>query len=126
MNRVTHFEIHASDPDRATIFYKEVFGWEITKWEGPFDYWMIKTGSDGTPGINGAIMRRANSIAGNYFMAYVCTVDVEDIDAMMQKVKTAGGIVQGDKQEIPKTGWHVYCKDTEGNVFGLMQPAEKK
>jgi predicted enzyme related to lactoylglutathione lyase len=27
-----------------------------------------------------------------------------------------------DKQAIPGIGWFTYCRDTEGNVFGIMQP----
>jgi predicted enzyme related to lactoylglutathione lyase len=37
MPRVVYFEIPADDPERAAKFYKEVFGWKIDKWEGPFD-----------------------------------------------------------------------------------------
>jgi predicted enzyme related to lactoylglutathione lyase len=38
MPRVVHFEIAANDPDKAAAFYQEVFGWKITKWEGPQEY----------------------------------------------------------------------------------------
>ena len=54
MPRVVHFEIHADDPQRAANFYQNVFGWQINKWEGPEDYWLVTTGADNEPGINGA------------------------------------------------------------------------
>ena len=57
MPRVIHFEIHADDPERAVRFYREIFGWEINKWPGPHDYWLIKTGAN-APGIDGGLMRR--------------------------------------------------------------------
>jgi len=44
MPRVVHFEIHADDPQRAANFYQGVFGWDIKKWEGPEDYWLVTTG----------------------------------------------------------------------------------
>ena len=25
-------------------FYTTLFGWEISKWDGPADYWLIRTG----------------------------------------------------------------------------------
>lgn len=53
MPRVVHFEVHADDPERAANFYSGVFGWELAKWEGPQDYWLITTGPDDEPGING-------------------------------------------------------------------------
>src|SRR2546423_564561 len=55
MPRVIHFEIHADDPDRAVRFYQTVFAWEFTRYGGPMDYRLIKTGPDGEPGINPAI-----------------------------------------------------------------------
>src|SRR5260370_14373645 len=58
MSRVIHFEIPASDPERASAFYKKVFGWKIEKWPGPTDYWLVNTGAEGTPGINGGLMKK--------------------------------------------------------------------
>jgi hypothetical protein len=52
-----HFELPADDPKRAIAFYEKVFGWTITKWDAPMDYWLVTTGNDDEPGINGAIMR---------------------------------------------------------------------
>ena len=60
MSRVTHFEVMAEDPERATAFYSKVFDWEIYKWDGPEDYWLITTGAVDTPGINGAIVTRGD------------------------------------------------------------------
>ena len=59
MPRVIHFEIPADNPDRAVRFYSDVFGWQFNKWEGPVEYWLITTGADGQPGINGGMLRRA-------------------------------------------------------------------
>ena len=55
MSKVIHFEIPADDPERAIKFYKDVFGWEIEKWELG-DYWLVSAGPEDEPGINGAIM----------------------------------------------------------------------
>ena len=51
--RIVHFEIPADDPGRAIAFYGKAFGWTFDKWDGPMEYWMIKTG-DG-PGIDGGV-----------------------------------------------------------------------
>ena len=68
-----------------------MFGWEISKWEGPQDYWLIKTGPDGTPGINGGLLRRHGAIDGQAVIAYVCTIDVPALDDYLQKVAAHGG-----------------------------------
>src|SRR5260370_7031201 len=60
MSRVIHFEIPASDPERASAFYKKVFGWKIEKWPGPTDYWLVNTGAEGTPGINGGLLKKTD------------------------------------------------------------------
>ena len=121
MARVVHFEIHADDPGRASAFYKDIFGWEFTKWEGPMDYWLIKTGEDGTTGINGGMVKRQGPITGDSVIAYVCTIDVESVDNYISKVTSSGGSIALAKNAIPGMGWLVYCKDTEGNIFGMMQ-----
>ncbi len=121
MPRVVHFEIHAADPERAVNFYKTLFDWQFQKWEGPMDYWVVTTGPDDQPGINGGLVRRQGEIDGQTVIAYVCTVDVADVDASANKATSSGGEVVVPKMPIPGVGWLVYCKDTEGNLFGMMQ-----
>ena len=121
MSRVVHFEIHAADPERAVNFYQTLFGWTFQKWEGPMDYWLIITGPDDQRGINGGLVRRQGEIDGQAVIAYVCTVDVENVDASVQSAIDNGGQVALPKMPIPGMGWLAYCKDTEGNIFGVMQ-----
>ena len=121
MPRVVHFEIHAADPDRAVNFYTTLFGWSFQKWEGPMDYWLVTTGPNEQPGINGGLVRRQGEIDGQAVIAYVCTVDVEDLDASVQTALDSGGQIALPKMPIPGMGWLAYCKDTEGNIFGMMQ-----
>ena len=121
MPRVVHFEIHAADPDRAVNFYQTLFGWTFQKWEGPMDYWLIITGPDDQRGINGGLVRRQGEIDGQAVIAYVCTIDVENLDASVQTALDNGGQIALPKMPIPGMGWLAYCKDTEGNIFGVMQ-----
>jgi hypothetical protein len=55
--RVIHFEISANDPEKKVAFYQNVFGWKITKWEGPQEYWLVETSPSEEPGINGGIFQ---------------------------------------------------------------------
>jgi predicted enzyme related to lactoylglutathione lyase len=122
MPRVVHFEIHAAEPEKAVAYYQAVFGWEFTKWEGPMDYWLIKTGPDGEPGINGGMIRRHGGIDGTAVIAYVCTVGVPALDATIEAINVAGGQIVVPRMAIPHVGWLAYAKDTQGNIFGVMQP----
>jgi uncharacterized protein len=121
MPRVAHFEIHASEPEKAVAFYEQVFGWKFTKWAGPADYWLITTGPDGEPGINGGLMRREGGppTEGQAVNSYVCTVTVDSVDAMVEKITAAGGLVVVPKMPIPGVGWLAYAKDPAGNLFGV-------
>jgi len=121
MGRVTHFEIHADQPERAVVFYRAVFGWEINKWAGPGEYWLIKTGPDSAPGINGGLLKRPVGIGGKGLNAFCCTVDVAQVDESVSRALAAGGAIAMAKMAVPGIGWLAYCLDTEGNTFGMMQ-----
>ena len=43
MDSVVHFEIPADDVKRASAFDKKAFGWDLTKYEGDMEYWMVGT-----------------------------------------------------------------------------------
>lgn len=124
-NPVIHFEIQADDTTRAAKFYKDVFDWKIdqmmTKEQGGMDYWGIVTRPEGTPGINGGMYQRP---ADDKLTTYDCTIQVENLDAMIEAVKNAGGKIRREKMEIPGVGWFAGGEDTEGNRFGMMQPTE--
>jgi predicted enzyme related to lactoylglutathione lyase len=120
MPRPIHFEIHADEPERAVAFYQKLFGWQFTAWEGPMPYWIIKTGEG--PGIDGGLLPRKGSVTPDAPMiAYVCTIEVTALEDQLAKVLSLGGAIALPKQPIPGVGWLAYAKDTEGNVFGLMQ-----
>lgn len=119
MSRVVHFELPAEDPRRAASFYEEVFGWTTSGWEGPADYLLVSTGSDSEPGINGAILRRAAPVESTTNI-----VAVESVDDYTQRVTRAGGELVREKTAIPSVGYVAYCRDPEGNVFGIFQSDE--
>jgi predicted enzyme related to lactoylglutathione lyase len=115
MPRVIHFELFADEPERAAKFYNDVFGWKSDKW-GEQDYWLISTGEEGTPGINGGMGRReANR------MQTTNTIDVPSVDEYVEKITSAGGKVVAPKMPITGVGYLAYCMDTENNLFGIIQ-----
>ena len=111
------FTLPADDPKRAIAFYEKVFGWTIVKWEGPFDYCQITTGPDDQPGINGAITPRMTRE-----QVTTDTIAVESLDDSLEQIVAAGGTITQPKQAIPGIGYVAYCTDTEGNLFGVIQP----
>lgn len=120
MARVVHFEIHAEHPQRAIDFYSKLFGWSFNSWGGQ-EYWLITTGPQEQPGIDGGLVRREGAIDGQAVIAYVCTMDVDSLDAYVKNAAALGGSIAVPKMAVPGVGWLAYCKDTEGNIFGMMQ-----
>ncbi|MEO8346756.1 MAG: VOC family protein [Betaproteobacteria bacterium] len=122
MNRPIHFEIHAEQTDRAIAFYTKLFDWKFEQWAGQ-PYWLVTTGDAAAPGINGGLLPRQGPgpAAMAPVSAFVCTIDVADLDGMVAKAVAAGGTIALAKMPIPTMGWLAYCKDTEGNIFGMMQ-----
>jgi predicted enzyme related to lactoylglutathione lyase len=119
MPRVVHFEISANEPEKVISFYRNVFDWQIDAWQGPQPYWLVNTGSPDQPGINGGIFKPKELFTGT-----VNTIEVDDLDQYLDKVKTNNGQVVVEKFTIPGVGDLAYCKDVEGTIFGLMQPIE--
>jgi uncharacterized protein len=122
MNRPNHFEIYTADPESVQPFYRDVFGWKFQKFEGgPIEYWLVTTGSDKNPGINGGMTRpREGQSSGT-----INTVAVESLDQTIRNIEQRGGKICVPKMAIPKVGWLAYGEDPAGNVFGIIEPDEK-
>jgi uncharacterized protein len=128
MPRIVHFEIHADNPERALEFYTSVFGWSMEK-SGEQEYWLTRTGGKDKPGVDGGLLKRRGPapVDGQAVNAFVCTAEVPNLDEYLKKAAAAGGIIAVPKMPIPTVGWLAYFKDSEGNMFGMMQtdPAAK-
>ncbi len=112
MPTIVHFEIPVDDAERATKFYKELFGWKIESFAPGMEYWMIDT----KEGIGGGMMKRMrpDHKITDYF-------GVSSVQESSAKVEKLGGKVLKPKTAIPKMGYFAVCMDTEGNVFGLYE-----
>lgn len=122
MGRPVHFEIQASQPQALIDFYGSLFGWSFNKWEGG-EYWLIDTGDSSKPGINGGLLPRQGPVpaAMQGVNAFVCTVDVENLDDTLVQVGSLKAEVVVPKMPVPGIGWLAYAKDLDGNIFGMMQ-----
>ena len=49
------------------------------------------------------------------------TIGVPSVDEFLAKATAAGGSIAMPKMAIPGVGYIAYCKDPEGNTFGIMQ-----
>ena len=117
MPRPIHFEIPAENPERLMAFYQTVLGWTFQKWEGGgMPYWMITTGPDSEPGINGGLMPRQNAQ-----QPCVNTVAVANLDETLAAAVANGAQVALPRMAVPGVGWLAYILDPEGHLLGMMQ-----
>lgn len=116
---VVHFAVHADDVERARRFYEAVFGWQFEPW-GPPGFYEIRTGTPEQPGIHGALHARSEHLTGSGMRGFTCTVAVDDLDDIRDRVVANGGSVQHEEIEIPTVGRHIGLLDTEGNEFAAM------
>ena len=120
-NAVSWFEMPADDLDRASLFYRTVFGWN-TPPMGADGVYALTTDADGfgnptqIGGINGGIHRRQ----GVQDAGPVVNVSVEDIDATLEHIVAAGGHIIQPRSEVGEFGLSMALfADTEGNVLGV-------
>jgi predicted enzyme related to lactoylglutathione lyase len=119
-NNLRSFGITADDVSRARRFYEQVFQWRFESW-GPPDFYLIHTGDDRDPGVQGILHARRQPVNGSGMTGFECTIGVEDIDQTIRAVEASGGSIVMQKFHIPTVGTGVYFNDTEGNFVGAMQ-----
>lgn len=121
MATIVHFDLPADDPRRAMEFYRELFGWEFGKYEGPYEYYLIETTAlDGSPGPGGGLGRRG--APEQRIMNYM---GVADLDATIAQAEALGGRITMPRTTVPGFGYLAICTDTEGNPFGLWEEDEE-
>jgi len=119
-NNLQSFGITCDDVARARRFYEAVFGWRFEPW-GPPEFYLIHTGDEQNPGVQGLMHKRREPVNGTGMTGFECTIGVEDIDHTIELVLAHGGKIAMAKFHIPTVGTGAYFTDTEGNFVGAMQ-----
>ena len=123
-NSVAHFEIYADEPDALGKFYTSLFDWSVEQVPG-MDYRFIKTvdtdakGAPSQPGgINGGMLKRP---AGYDARAWVNYVNVESLEASVERARQLGAKVTKGRTAVPGMGWFAMLIDPQGNPFAVWQ-----
>ena len=116
MPGVVHFEICVDDIERAIAFYMKVFRWRIRKQDEETDYWVIESDSNEKHRTTGGLLQRSYPSEST-----IITFDVVSLDDSAKRIAQAGGRVLHPKDSLPGVGYVQYCKDSEGNVFAILQ-----
>jgi hypothetical protein len=111
---VVHWEIAAKNSDKLQEFYSKLFAWKIDS-NNPMNYGAVETGGEG--GICGGIFKAEGEIPP-YVTFYV---QVDDLQAHLDKAVSLGGKQIVPPTPIPNVGHFAMFTDPEGNVIGLFK-----
>ena len=109
---VIHFEIHVKSDEAGWQFYQELFGWSVDA-NNPMNYGIVNTGGEGV--IGGGI---AASEQAPFVTVYV---QVDDLQAYLDKVEQLGGKTLTPVTEIPDMVTFALFADPDGNRIGLIK-----
>ena len=126
MNPVVHFEMPFDDASRVAHFYEAAFGWGTHALGPDMGGYVVATTTPTEadrptlPGaINGGFFQRKPDWPVQHPPVVIA---VEDMQAAMRRVASAGGQVLGEPLAIPGVGQYVSFLDTEGNRVSMLQP----
>jgi predicted enzyme related to lactoylglutathione lyase len=123
--KIVHFEIPFDDGERARNFYREAFGWQVNEIPD-LQYTMVSTGpgnEEGFPSEPGFINGGMGSRESGSLKSPTVVVEVESIDAALEKIEKLGGAKAVGRTQVADMGFSAYFTDPEGNLIGLWENA---
>jgi predicted enzyme related to lactoylglutathione lyase len=122
-NAIRAFNIPVDDMERASQFYKAVFGWDSNFIPGSGGNYHSLTRPQ-SPGatrieepITGGLYVRGTNGLGQTFLE----ITVSSIDQCLQKVISSGGHLVREKMPMLDFAYFAVVADTEGNLLGLWE-----
>lgn len=122
MNAINWFEIPVVDMDRAVRFYDQVLGTPLKRdvfMDVPHAIFPYERDDD----AGGALVYMPERKPSN--QGVVLYLNTRALDACLTRVAKAGGKVVREKTDIGPMGTFAWIQDSEGNLVGLHQPAQK-
>ncbi len=116
-NPFVHVELQTKDLDKAKKFYQGLFDWKLE--DMPMGNGMSYTGINVGEGTGGGMW--TNPAAPNGPAHWLAYVNVDNIDATIEKVSVLGGTIVQPKTEVPDMGWYSVITDPSGAMLGLWQ-----
>jgi len=114
-NPVVHFEISGRNGTALSEFYGKLFDWSIQHEPG-MNYWMVPAQGEGS--IGGGIAQPDHTETPNRVTIYV---QVDDLQAYLDKAEALGGRTNVPPTGIPGVGEFAMLTDPEGNCIGLFK-----
>lgn len=112
------YELMTSDAPAAKKFYSDVVGWTAADNNmAGFTYTVLSAGDAMIAGLMEMPEEPAKAGAPPFWIGYIWS---DDVDAMAERVKQAGGSVHREPADIPGIGRFAVVADPHGAVFCLF------
>ncbi len=112
---IVHVEIPAQDPQAASRFYHELFGWQMIPIP-TMGYVRFEPAGGPTGGFV-----PAGGPLGHQVGELLVYVESDDVDGDLTRAEQLGGTILVPKTEIPNTGSFGIFRDPAGNRVGLFR-----
>ncbi len=116
---IVHWEFWSKEPEKISEFYEKIFDWKIQHIP-EMNYRLVETGGQG--GINGGIMKPQEGPWPGNMSLYI---DVDNLEAYVQKIKEAGGKIVVERMDVPNVGAFSLFEDPDARVMGLWLQLKK-
>lgn len=113
-NPFIHIELQTQDLAKAKTFYTTVFDWRLEDVSG-MRYTMVEVGE----GTGGGMMQAKEPGLRSQWIPFI---EVDDVVATTERVRTLGGMILQGPAEVPGYGWYSVLADPTGAVFGIWKP----
>ncbi len=120
------YELVTSDADAAGEFYGKVVGWTSTssdQAEMDYRFFSSSNGSDTKDGVGGYMAITPEMAAGGAVPSWAGYIAVDDVDASVDSIKSAGGEVIMDAVDLDGVGRMAMVADPQGAFFYVMKGA---
>ena len=119
-NTLAWFEVATDDPDTATSFYADLFGWDFAPFADPevtgMDYRVATLPGSDAP--FGGVVATGGAMPGHA----VFYIAVTDVAATCAAVERLGGKVVSKELRPPAGPPFAYLHDPVGSLFGVFTP----
>jgi predicted enzyme related to lactoylglutathione lyase len=111
-------ELASTDIEKARAFYAETLGWAFQEFPLPSgSYWVAMAGDKVVAGLGG--META-SLPGETSSHWFSFIEVDDVDARVEKAVALGATVLDPPTDVPNVGRVAVLRDPTGAAIGWM------
>jgi len=112
-NKIEHVDFLSKNLGESSEFFNRVFSWNFQNMGD--NYSLFQTGAEG--GLRGGGFGTDDSMSKQHAIAYVT---VDDIEAKLKEIESAGGKIQLPKTALPENyGYIAMFTDPHGVSWGL-------